>query len=433
MAALLFRFGSLWVSKTPSVSQRTTLSTNGAKSIRKGHERVETRSFHQKQPKLRADISCQSKNHTLSTMAAAATDDPWGETNHGHCKTCTCEKRGSGPEQNEQQQQVEQQSTETANEVLLPPCGIPVSHDPLPPPLPEPSYSVRRRILPDSLIALNSTQGRKMLLQSLTDHTAASYICLTEQFVNQTDPAFCGVTTLLMVLNSLAIDPGVRWRGGWRYFGDESVLLNKCCLSEERIARIGITMEEFSRLAACQGLRVTMKRPITEDYIGEDAAEVNTFREDVRSLLTESPNENEQQDDNGILVVSFSRSTLGQTGDGHFSPVAAYHEATDQCLVLDVARFKYQPYWVSVEDLYAAMRPADTVTQQPRGWYLLNPPARSASFAGTRILTEERRPAGAVPLSGQDDSCPVHEFMVEFCPARPPKDERKKDKEIASR
>ena len=36
---------------------------------------------------------------------------------------------------------------------------------------------------------------------------------------------------------------------------------------------------------------------------------------------------------------------LLQTGDGHFSPVAGYHAGTDSVLVLDVARFKYPPYW----------------------------------------------------------------------------------------
>lgn len=30
--------------------------------------------------------------------------------------------------------------------------------------------------------------------------------------------------------------------------------------------------------------------------------------------------------------------------DGHFSPVAAYHEERDMALILDVARFKYSPY-----------------------------------------------------------------------------------------
>ncbi|KAA1088411.1 hypothetical protein PGT21_006108 [Puccinia graminis f. sp. tritici] len=41
-----------------------------------------------------------------------------------------------------------------------------------------------------------------------------------------------------------------------------------------------------------------------------------------------------------FLVVSFCRASLGQTGTGHFSPVAGYSAEEDRVLVLDVARFK---------------------------------------------------------------------------------------------
>ena len=40
------------------------------------------------------------------------------------------------------------------------------------------------------------------------------------------------------------------------------------------------------------------------------------------------------------LVVSYSRRTFSQTGDGHFSPVGGYHKERDLVLILDVARFK---------------------------------------------------------------------------------------------
>ena len=38
------------------------------------------------------------------------------------------------------------------------------------------------------------------------------------------------------------------------------------------------------------------------------------------------------------MIVSYSRKALGQTGDGHYSPIGGYHAATDQVLILDVAR-----------------------------------------------------------------------------------------------
>jgi glutathione gamma-glutamylcysteinyltransferase len=44
--------------------------------------------------------------------------------------------------------------------------------------------------------------------------------------------------------------------------------------------------------------------------------------------------------------LSYSRKVLGQTGDGHFSPVGGYHPGKDLALIMDTARFKYPPHWV---------------------------------------------------------------------------------------
>lgn len=288
-------------------------------------------------------------------------------------------------------------------------------HDPLPPPLPEPVYSVHRRILPDILTGLSTPLGRKLLQESLTSGMAESYWALTEQFVNQSDPAYCGVTTLLMILNSMNVDPNSRWKGGWRFYGDEDVLLQRCCLNTERIRRVGITMEQFMILGTCHGLRITMKRPYVEDDCEKSSNlqkyTLDDFRSDIRLVMDSQINS-----DNAMMVVSYSRAALQQTGDGHFSPIAAYHEETDQALVLDVARFKYSPYWVSVQDLYASLEPLDEVTKRPRGWYVMRPPVNQKSYYETK--DENKRPAHLVPQSNEEEACPVGKIKVEFCPAK---------------
>jgi hypothetical protein len=85
---------------------------------------------------------------------------------------------------------------------------------------------------------------------------------------------------------------------------------------------------------------------------------------------------------------------------------------------LDVARFKYQPYWVKVADLFASTVLLDNTTQKPRGWYILQPPVHSASYKGTHITSEDRRPANLVPTVEEGEACPVHEVKLEFCPVR---------------
>ena len=72
-----------------------------------------------------------------------------------------------------------------------------------------------------------------------------------------------------------------------------------------------------------------------------------------------------------LLTVNFNRKTLGQTGLGHFSPVAAYNCSRNMALILDVAKFKYDSYWCSLSTLYESLKSLDSVTNQSRG-YLLN-------------------------------------------------------------
>lgn len=67
-----------------------------------------------------------------------------------------------------------------------------------------------------------------------------------------------------------------------------------------------------------------------------------------------------------VLCVSYHRGTLGQTGDGHFSPVGGYSPADDKILILDVARFKYPIYWADVKTVWESLGKVDSVSGKPR-------------------------------------------------------------------
>lgn len=87
------------------------------------------------------------------------------------------------------------------------------------------------------------------------------------------------------------------------------------------------------------------------------------------------------------MAVSYSRSALGQTGSGHFSPIGGYSSYNGgYALVLDVARFKYPSYWVPLEALYGSLRPVDLVTKQPRGYSLLRKQDVGAKADDGRLL-----------------------------------------------
>jgi hypothetical protein len=71
---------------------------------------------------------------------------------------------------------------------------------------------------------------------------------------------------------------------------------------------------------------------------------------------------------NDFIVVNYRREVLGQNRGGHFSPLAAWHEASDRFLVLDTADYKYPAMWVPAAMLFAAMADVDQSSGRSRGY-----------------------------------------------------------------
>ena len=59
--------------------------------------------------------------------------------------------------------------------------------------------------------------------------------------------------------------------------------------------------------------------------------------------------------------------------------MAAYHEGTDRFLVLDVARFRYPPYWAKAEDLFKAMNTTDLDSGKSRGYVVVSAAVNGAA------------------------------------------------------
>ena len=209
-----------------------------------------------------------------------------------------------------------------------------------------------RRPLPADAVAFSSVGGRQLFGEALASGGLDGYFPLAEQFHTQADPAFCGLGTLVVALNALGVDPGRLWKGPWRWFSEE---LLDCCKSLDEVRRSGISLDDAACLARCNGAAVAVHRAAQ--------ANVSLFREQLLAAATAS--------DGAVMIVNYSRSAVGQTGTGHFSPIAGFDAATDQALVLDTARFKYPPHWMPVELLFAAMQERDVDTGHSRGWLML--------------------------------------------------------------
>ncbi|XP_060069644.1 glutathione gamma-glutamylcysteinyltransferase-like [Ylistrum balloti] len=225
----------------------------------------------------------------------------------------------------------------------------------------KPKPEFYRRVLPEGCIAFSSTEGKTIFKEAILSGHMDCYFKMAAQFSTQAEPAFCGLTTLIMVLNALEVDPGKVWKGPWRWYHEDML---ECCVPLQEMKEKGITYDQFLCLAACNSLEVESTRM-------ENSASLETFRDHVTRLS--------RQDDH-FIALSYSRKTLGQTGDGHFSPVGGYHPDRDLVLVMDTARFKYPPHWVPLANIWEAMKPVDQSTGKSRGYCILSKTHKDGSL-----------------------------------------------------
>ncbi|CAG8600792.1 13028_t:CDS:2 [Dentiscutata heterogama] len=227
------------------------------------------------------------------------------------------------------------------------------------------------RPLPDNLINFSSPTGKDLFKQALNEGYAEGYFNLSSCFSHQMDPAFCGLSSLSIVLNALQVKGAPVWKGPWRWWFDE--LLN-CCTPIDEVKKKGINFSQFACLARCH-CDVIVKRA--------DRTSKEEFISDLKEVCSRS---------DVYMIISFSRAAMKQTGDGHYSPIGAYNSDKNMALVLDTARFKYPSYFASADLLYNSMLPLDKETGLSRGYFLLsyNPSHKTISLC--KLSSEGNNP-----------------------------------------
>ena len=208
-----------------------------------------------------------------------------------------------------------------------------------------------------NLINFNSPKGEQLLLES---NARQDYFPLSIHFVTQDNQAYCGVASIVMVLNALSLPaPEASEYPGYHLFTQKNFFNNlktQQVVAAETVARQGMTLEEIEKLLESYPVQARA-------YHGSDLT-LAEFRQLVKINL--------QQPDNFVLV-NYLRRTIGQERGGHISPIAAYNEQSDRFLILDVSRYKYPPIWVKAEELWQALGTVDSVSGKTRGFVLINP------------------------------------------------------------
>jgi hypothetical protein len=208
--------------------------------------------------------------------------------------------------------------------------------------------------LPERLIDLRSEAGEQLLQDS---DAVEGFVPLSANFLTQKNQAYCGVASIVMVLNALQLPaPAVPEYDPYRTFTQDNVLDEKtdAILPREVLAKQGMTLDELGALLATHPLEVEVHHAADADLAA--------FRDAARDHLARKGH---------FVIVNYLRKAIGQELGGHISPLAAYDAESDRFLILDVSRYKYPPVWVAASDLFDAMNTTDADNQNKTRGYVL--------------------------------------------------------------
>ena len=227
--------------------------------------------------------------------------------------------------------------------------------------------------LPSRLNSFLSPKGQR-LLDGCT--ACRNYPSIAASFTTQVTQAFCGVASSITVLNaSTAPKPLTDPYKPYRYFTQCNIFNAKARsrLDLDTVSNEGLTLAQATFLLNAQkGVRATcfhagradglaMHQDVPDCHVARSASQ---FRSTAQHVLDHPQR---------YLLVNFSRATLSDDniGGGHFSPLAAYNGRADDLLVMDVARYKFPPFWVDTDLLWQAMATTDTTSGRHRGYIVV--------------------------------------------------------------
>ena len=209
--------------------------------------------------------------------------------------------------------------------------------------------------LPDNLTGFSTRDGEVYFAES---DAREAYFPLASNFLTQKTQAYCGVASIVMVLNALGVPaPAVPEYEPYRTFTQDNVLDERTdkVLPRETLAKQGMTLDQIGGILALE--------PVKAEVHHASDSSVEEFRKLASAYLREKGH---------FVVVNYLRKALGEQMGGHISPLAAYDAKTDRFLILDVARYKYPPVWVKAADMFAAMNTPDAANDnKSRGFVLV--------------------------------------------------------------
>ncbi|KAJ1472018.1 Phytochelatin synthase-domain-containing protein [Baffinella frigidus] len=172
---------------------------------------------------------------------------------------------------------------------------------------------------------------------------------LLARLATQVTQFYCSLASLVTVFNALEVRPSPDLFG-YSFWTQQNILEATGTVGEVH-PQVGLTLAQLTYVAS-------KRANATAFHAGQHGVEA--LRESVRESLV-------QCGGHTALTVNFQRAPLTLKGGGHHSVLAAYHNASDSALLLDVATYKFPPMWVPLPLLHAAMATLDPFADS-RGW-----------------------------------------------------------------
>jgi Phytochelatin synthase len=209
--------------------------------------------------------------------------------------------------------------------------------------------------LPQNLSGFSTRDGEVYFAES---DAREAYFPLASNFLTQKTQAYCGVASIVMVLNALGVPaPAVPEYTPYRTFTQDNVLdeHTDAILPREVLARQGMTLDQIGGILATQ--------PVKAEVHHASDSSADEFRKLASAYLAEPGH---------FVIVNYLRKAIGEEIGGHISPLAAYDSKADRFLILDVARYKYPPVWVKTAEIFGAMNTPDASNgDKTRGFVLV--------------------------------------------------------------
>jgi len=214
---------------------------------------------------------------------------------------------------------------------------------------------------PKDLIPLNTTAGMQILLDPKT--MTSAFFASMQHLTTQQSQSFCAIATSVTILNAISsgnapVDPIYTPYAYWTqdaFFSD----CTENIVTKTDISAKGTTLDQLQQMLKCYSQLLFDVTPVYADRSSVDA-----FRREVISGFGKSA---------GHFAINFHRTELGESGGGHWSPLMAYNEEADLGLLVDVARYKYPPMWVKLDELYDSMLTIDDTSTLYRGYIYMSP------------------------------------------------------------